>query len=858
MPLSVGDKLGPYEILTSIGAGGMGEVYRARDPRMGREVAIKLSAERFSERFSREVHAIAALNHPNICHLYDVGPDYLVMELVDGPTLERRIKQGALPLDEALRIARQIAAALEAAHEKSIVHRDLKPANIILKSDGSVKVLDFGLAQVGPHAARGEQDVERSPTISMAATQAGLILGTAAYMAPEQARGEPVDKRADIWAFGVVLYEMLAGQRIYEGKTVSDVLAAVLIKEPDLSRVPPEVHKLLRHCLEKDPKKRLRDVGDFEFLLAGPEPAPSQAPGLRRFGLIGWSAAAVLLVTAAIGWLRASSPVTETPGLALTIVPPGGVQLARVGGQAAVPQVSPDGSAVLYAANGRLYVRRLDSFNATLLPGSVIFGEPFWSADSGSVFYTSSGVGGLILIKVRVPDGAPEIVMQLPEGTRGGSSNGNGTILVSRVLGRGLLLLAAPGSKTENLDVPGLSKGAIWYPEFLPAGDAILFLWLPDDGTGNEIYLASFKAGKLVDPVPLLKNDTAGKYTPAGGGRLLFVRNDNLYSQKLDLGQRKLTGDSQLIAEHVGSGPGVRVDRADFSVSRSGVLAWRPGTAALSQVTAFDRKGTPIGTGGPPSPVSSLRLSPDETRLLAWGERFWLLDVGQPGRLDLGASPRWMFWSPDGTKFIGWDQGKIVERSVNGSGEVRELGEGQRHQQDISSDGKQLLSMSSTNHEIISQGLDGAAVQRMPKLVVGASSEETVSSAAFSPDGHWIAYSVDSSDPQSGGIFVQPFPGPGLRRQTVATPGWVQWSRNGKEILYESRGGIYSVGVDAVGGELRFGAPVLLFSGVRAPAGANISDHPLAVSRDGSRIFWPQAAEQPGSDVIQIRTHGVN
>src|SRR5271168_2203790 len=323
MPLSAGDKLGPYEIVTSIGAGGMGEVYRARDPRMGREVAIKLSGERFSDRFSREVHAIAALNHPNICHLYDVGPDYLVMELVEGSTLEQKIKQGAVPLDEALRIARQIAAALEAAHEKGIVHRDLKPANVILKPDGSVKVLDFGLAQIGPGTAAGdEQDLERSPTISMRATQAGLILGTAAYMAPEQARGELVDKRADIWAFGVVLYEMLAGRRIYEGKTVSDVLAAVLIKEPDLSKVPPQVHKLLRHCLEKDPKKRLRDIGDFELLLAGREPAPSQAQGIRRFGIIGWIAAAVLLVVAGIGWLRNSPPGTDARRLALTIVPP--------------------------------------------------------------------------------------------------------------------------------------------------------------------------------------------------------------------------------------------------------------------------------------------------------------------------------------------------------------------------------------------------------------------------------------------------------------------------------------------------------------------------------------------------------
>jgi WD40-like Beta Propeller Repeat len=360
-----------------------------------------------------------------------------------------------------------------------------------------------------------------------------------------------------------------------------------------------------------------------------------------------------------------------------------------------------------------------------------------------------------------------------------------------------------------------------------------------------------------VDPVPLLKNDTAARYTPAGGGRILFVRNDRLYSQKLDLGERKLEGDSQLIEERVGSGPGMSVHLADFSVSRSGVLAWRPGGAALSQVTEFDRKGTVMGTSGPPGPVGVLRLSPDETRLLAWASRSWLLDVGQPDRLDLGPVS-WLFWSPDGTKLIGKDGGKILERSVSGSGEVRELGDGQGIAQDLSSDGKQLLVMSTGSREIISQGLDGPAEQRMPKVVASANGGESVFSQAFSPDGRWIVYASRSGDRKSGGIFVQPFPGPGLRRQIAATYGPVRRRGDGKEILYESQGGIYSVDVDTVGGELRFGAPVLLFSGVRVPAGSNVSHRPLAVSRDGSRIFWPQAVEQPGSDVIQIRTRGVN
>src|SRR5579871_3406750 len=280
MPLMAGEKLGPYEIITPIGAGGMGEVFRARDPRMGREVAIKISAERFSERFDKEVRAIASLNHPNVCTLYDVGPNYLVMELIDGPTLADRIKQGALPLDEALAIARQIAEALEAAHEKGIVHRDLKPGNVKIKPDGAVKVLDFGLAKMAD-ANSSDASPEHSPTLTFQpGTRAGMILGTAAYMAPEQARGKPVDRRADIWAFGVVLYEMLTGKRAFEGETVSDILAAVIMKEPDWNAVPAStpayLRRLLRRCFEKDPKRRLQAIGEARIAIENPE--QDQAP----------------------------------------------------------------------------------------------------------------------------------------------------------------------------------------------------------------------------------------------------------------------------------------------------------------------------------------------------------------------------------------------------------------------------------------------------------------------------------------------------------------------------------------------------------------------------------------------------
>src|SRR5580698_10545633 len=286
MPLPPGTKLGPYEILAPIGAGGMGEVYKARDTRLDRDVAIKISSEQFSERFEREAKSIAALNHPNICHLYDVGPNYLVMELIDGAPLK-----GPLPLETVLGYAKQIADALEAAHERGIIHRDLKPANILITSGGVIKILDFGLAK---NADAPASDPESSPTMTISPTRAGMILGTAAYMAPEQARGKPVDKRADIWAFGVVLYEILSGKQLFEGETVSDILAGVLKEEPNLEGVPPKVKRLLQRCLEKNPRNRLRDVGDWAVLLE--ETSVSAQVPKRRW--LAWAIAATAAILA--------------------------------------------------------------------------------------------------------------------------------------------------------------------------------------------------------------------------------------------------------------------------------------------------------------------------------------------------------------------------------------------------------------------------------------------------------------------------------------------------------------------------------------------------------------------------------
>src|SRR5579864_277170 len=388
MPHSAGDKLGPYEIVAPLGEGAMGEVYRARDPRLGRDVAIKTSRRQFSERFEREARAVAALNHPNICHIYDVGPDYLVMELVEGANL-----QGPLPLAEVLKIARQIADALDAAHEKGIVHRDLKPANIRITEAGVVKVLDFGLAMMGSAETTDSSETitaMRSPTI------AGMILGTAAYMAPEQARGKTVDKRADIWAFGVVLAEILTGKRLFQGETTSDILAGVLKEEPDLTVIPAKFRRLIVKCLQKDPKKRLRDIGDWEAYLGESESTSEVAlPGNPRPAL--WIAATALatLIAAGLAFVhfREAPPSPRQP-TALATIP--GLPNTLPGFLA----ISPDGRMLAASDSRSFYLRALDSPQWRPLSNTGRPRAPFWSPDGKSIGFFDSGERRLKIIAV--------------------------------------------------------------------------------------------------------------------------------------------------------------------------------------------------------------------------------------------------------------------------------------------------------------------------------------------------------------------------------------------------------------------------------------------------------------------------
>ena len=475
MALTIGSRVGPYQITAEIGAGGMGIVYRAHDSRLGRDVAVKVSAERFSERFEREARAVAALNHPNICTLHDVGPDYLVMELVEGETLAellaRRPRSSGLPLDETLRIARQIASALDAAHDAGIVHRDLKPGNIKIRDDGTVKVLDFGLAKMHGAPDSASSDVEKlthSPTLL--ATQAGLILGTAAYMSPEQARGKAVDTRADIWAFGVVVYEMLTGRRPFEGEDASTTVAAVIQSEPRWDGIPPSMLRLVKRCLTKDPRRRLRDIGDVWELLDVETPVAHS-----RFGTAGWMAAAVATIAAAAAlWApwRGSERPADRPLVQLEIDLGADVSLPTL----VVPTpssiaISPDGTRLAYLASiaggtPRLFLRRLDQPRATELAGTEGALNPFFSMDGQWLVFFD----GARLKKVSVNGGA--VVPLMPAGVFAGATwIDDANLLVGSGVAQGLLRASAEGGEPTQILAPSGNETFYAMPSMLPGGD---------------------------------------------------------------------------------------------------------------------------------------------------------------------------------------------------------------------------------------------------------------------------------------------------------------------------------------------------------------------------------------------------
>ena len=582
MTLSPGTRLGPYEISAQIGAGGMGEVYRAHDARLRRDVAIKTSTEHFSERFEREARAIAALNHPNICTLHDVGPDYLVMELVEGSS-----PKGPLPVEEVLHIAGQVAAALEAAHEKGIVHRDLKPANVKITPGGLIKVLDFGLAKVV------REESPDAATLTMSLTQAGTTLGTPAYMAPEQAQGKDVDKRADVWAFGVLLYELLTGRGPFRADSVQATLAAVLTQEPDWNQVPAQLRRLLRACLKKNPRERLSSIGDWRLLLEEDDPRPA----LRARGSkLPWMAAALALGLGAFGLFRFEKTAVE-PSLVRFEVPiPGGV------GSQAHLALSPDGQHLAISAPEegqlRLRVRPLDALEARLLPGTEGARFPFWKPDGREIGFLADGK----LKTIPLGGGPPAIITTVDSAMLGAGWSPQGVIVFSQ--GRELYTVNEKGGAPALLY---RGPGIPFEPEFLPDGRHFLYR---EDG----VFAGALDGSP---PVKILPDVSKAFYSE---GYLLFRRQGRLVAQPFDADTLTLSGAEIPVTSESVITAGQSMS---FSLA-AGVLAYQ--APPLEQLAWKDRAGTVTEKVGEPQPWRNFRLSPDQSKIAlgladAWRRR---------------------------------------------------------------------------------------------------------------------------------------------------------------------------------------------------------------------------------------------
>jgi Tol biopolymer transport system component len=801
MPLAPGTQLGPYEIVALIGKGGMGEVYRARDPRMGREVAIKVSADRFSERFDREVRAVAALNHPNICQIYDVGPNYLVLELVEGEA-----PAGPLALDEALRITKQIADALEAAHDKGIVHRDLKPANIKIKADGTVKVLDFGLAKhTQPNRDSDGAGNQDSPTLSMAATQAGMILGTAGYMSPEQAKGKSVDKRADIWAFGVVFYELIAGKRLFHGEDVTDTLAAIVREQPDLSAVPPHVRPLLQCCLEKDPKKRLRDIGDVDALLGASD--TGSAPQVKpRPAWLPWTVAALFAIGAGIAlWAPWRRP--PEPALARFQIPlPSKTSVTGHVG------ISPDGRWLVFVTAGSdgryaLWLRSLQTLEPRMLAGSEGATAAFWSPDSRFLAFAAGGK----LKKVDISGGPPQPICDTPPVIVGGDWSREGVILLGDPAGPILQVPASGGTPSPITAIDrSHQENRHMYPVFLPDGRHFLYLRLGVRPESSGLYAGSLDAKPSEQSLKqVLATQISAHYvasTDSSGGRLLFLRDRTLLAQPLDTGRLELTGSAVPVAENVGS----FLNTGFFGSSDNGVLIYKTGVGgADNQLVWMDRQGKTLGPAVETGIYLGMKLSPDGkraavSRISSQGNSadIWITEFTRSASARFTFGPGFAMapiWSPDGSRVVyitGATRGStgLYQKVASGAGKEEALLQSGVPSQsdDWSRDGRFLL-YESENPKTKSDlwvlpdpGTPAKAGDRKPFLFLGTEFNE--SQGQFSPDTKWISYTSDESGRPE--IYVRPFPTPsgGGGQWLVSAGGGThpRWRRDGKELLYLS------------------------------------------------------------------------
>jgi len=871
--LDRGARLGAYEILGTLGIGGMGEVFRARDTRLGRDVAVKVLPAAFVSdadrlgRFEREARVLAALNHPNIAAIYGIE-EYeagvsgfsrtiraLVLELVEGETLADRLARGPLPVGDALRIARQLAEALEAAHEKGIVHRDLKPANIRITPNGTVKVLDFGLAKAID--GDGSPAASQSPTVTVDRTQLGLIAGTPAYMSPEQARGQAVDKRADIWAFGCVLYEMLTGRCVFDGATPSDAIAAVLTGDPDWTAlpatVPPTVRRLLRRCLEKDPRQRLRDIADaHDDFRDGPEPAATiETAGHRRESLLKLRqrrAAAVItaacLLALAVLVLAARTWQTDTGLRAeqFVLLPPDGMVFGGGALDRTPPlAISPDGEHLAFVATDRagrrlLWVRPLRSLAAVPLTGTDGAREPFWSPDGSFVGFFADGK----LKKVGVTGAALATLTDAPLGS-GGTWNRDGTIVFAPSTQSGLLKVAEVGGTPTPVTTLTAGEYGHVYPQFLPGGRHVLYLSRAVPSR-KGIYVASIDSPGATFVVAAREK---ARYAPPN--HLLFLQDGRLMAQSFDTNAHRLAGDAVAVTDSVAF---IATDgRASYDVSDTGVLVYRAnGLLAASQPAWVDRAGRAVATVGEPGDYQTAALSPDGSTLAvekhdlrtSTGD-LWLIDLarGSTSRLTFdGMHNTRAVWSADSKRivFTGRPDGirNLHVKEVGAESDEPLLAPGpDRFPTDWSLDGRYIL------YEEVSSTQGDLWVLQMPERqpVPFLRSEFDERSGQFSPDGRWVAYVSNETGQRE--VYVRTFPAAADKRQISVDGGTApRWSRDGRELFFVGLDSSVRAVEVSTNGEFEVGVPRVLFrTDMRRSEvpGGNTADAWFA--GDGQRFF---------------------
>jgi Tol biopolymer transport system component len=874
MPISAGTRFGSYEVKGLLGVGGMGEVYRATDTKLGRSVAIKtLPAELASDkdrlaRFEREAKLLASLNHPHIASVYGLdehdGTLYLAMELVEGESLEATLRRGTLPIDEALRLALQIAEALEAAHGKGVVHRDLKPANVMVTPDGIVKVLDFGLAKAFS-ADPNRTIVGQSPALSLAMTQQGLVLGTAAYMSPEQASGQATDQRADVWAFGVVVYEMLTGHPVFSGESVPHILADVLRTEPDWTRLPKDLHPRLKLLLERCLKKRVRDRYhsiadarvDIEAALADPgglkaHPAATadtstRSGAVRAAAAVGFVALGAALAVAGTWSLRPPrEPAPKQVARFADVLPKG----QRFNGNAyARLAISPSGRQLVYGTAQGLSVRELGALDAHLIPGTSAQDTiPVFSPDGQSLAYwlaSSESPEGRTMRRISLLGGGPVSVSVAPGLSLGGASwLRDGTIVFAG--SKGISRVLATGGEPK-LIVPAEEGQTFYGPRLLPDGDSLLFsVARSPSWDAGQIVLQSLTTGerkKLID------GGSDARYVPTG--HIVYASGDTLYGVAFDLATRSVYGGAVPLVQ--GIERAVFNGGANYAVADNGTLAYIPGGAVNQPRTIVwvDRSGREEPVGVPPRAYVYVQLSPDGTRLALDARDedsdIWIFDLErktlQRLTFDPGAN-RVPLWSPDGkrvifTRALGGTE-EIYWQAADGSGAPEPLTADSGRfvaPMDITPDGASLIFVGETPpRDIWMIPVGNPHAERRTLVGTGANEDN----AQVSPDGRWIAY--QSNESGRAEIYVRPFPNIEEGRWQISTDGGdrPRWRRDGRELFYlrhdpaSPATGLMAVTIDAQPG-FRPGQPKTLFAGEYASPTSGRASYDISL--DGERFL---------------------